>query len=170
MPPDLVTAVVNVVAWAGGRDTYDLFLDQFRQAGTPQDQIRYLYALAFHQQEALLARTLELCLGSEVRTQDAPYLLALVLGSRVGHRLAWRFLMEHWDQVLGRFPSNSIPRMLDAVSGLADGELAPEVHAFLDSHPVPQGQLQVAQARERFDINVAFAARVGAELAGDLSR
>jgi aminopeptidase N len=166
---DLVTAVVTVVAGAGGEDEYERMLEQFQKATTPQDEIRYLYALAAPEDGALLQRTLELCLSPAVRTQDAPYLLATVLASRAGHRLAWRFLTEHWEGVLGRFPSNSIPRLLEAVAALADAELAPEIHRFLDSHPVPQGELQIAQARERLDVNVAFARRAGPTLAAALT-
>jgi puromycin-sensitive aminopeptidase len=166
---DLVTAVVTVVTWAGGLPEYETMLEQFRNATTPQDEIRYLYALAASQEGVLLERTLAMCLSAEVRTQDAPYLLASVLASRVGHRQAWQFLSGHWEGLLARFPANSIPRMLEAVAALADAELAPEIHRFLDSHPVPQGEQQVAQARERLDVNVAFAERVGPTLAADLS-
>jgi puromycin-sensitive aminopeptidase len=166
---DLVTAVANVVAYAGGADEYETMLERFRRAGTPQDEIRYLYALAATQDGTLLRRTLELCLSAEVRTQDGPYLLASVLGSRAGHRLAWQFLTDNWDRVTARFPSNSIPRMLEAIAGLADAGLAEEAHRFLDAHPVPQGERQVAQARERLDVNVAFGRRVKANLAADLS-
>jgi puromycin-sensitive aminopeptidase len=167
---DLVTAVVTVVAFAGGEAEYDTMLEQFRRATTPQDEIRYLYALAAPEAPALLARTLEMCLSSEVRTQDAPYLLATILASRAGHRPAWNFMTGRWDDLVARFPRNSIPRMLEAVAAIADAELAPAIHQFLDAHPVPQGERQLAQARERLDINVAFGQRIAPNLATELSR
>jgi puromycin-sensitive aminopeptidase len=166
---DLVTAVVNVVAYAGGEAEYEIMHEQFRRATTPQDEIRYLYALAASEVPALLNRTLEMCLSSEVRTQDAPYLLGSILGSRAGHGLAWQFLTERWDDLLARFPRNSIPRMLESVAAIADPALAPAIHQFLDAHPVPQGERQLAQARERLDINVAFGQRITATLAAELS-
>ncbi len=166
---DLVTAVVTVVAYAGGEAEYETMLEQFRRATTPQDEIRFLYALAAPEDPALLHRTLEMCLSSEVRTQDAPYLLASILGSRPGHRPGWEFLTGRWDDLVARFPRNSIPRMLEAVAAIADPELAPAIHQFLDAHPVPQGERQLAQARERLDINVAFGERVRGTLASELS-
>jgi puromycin-sensitive aminopeptidase len=166
---DLVTAVVSVVAYAGGEAEFETMYEQFKRAVTPQDEIRYLYALAAPEAPALLGRTLELCLSNEVRTQDAPYLLATVLGSRAGHRLAWEFLTERWDDLVARFPRNSIPRMLEAIAGIADPDLAPAIHQFLDAHPVPQGERQLAQARERLDINVAFGRRISSSLATELS-
>jgi puromycin-sensitive aminopeptidase len=166
---DLVTAVVTVVAYGGGEAEYETMYEQYQRATTPQDEIRYLFALAAPESPQLLRRTLELCLSSEVRTQDAPYLVAAVLGSRAGHRLAWEFLVERWDDLVTRFPRNSIPRLLEAVGTIADPELAPSIHQFLDAHPVPQGERQVAQARERLDINVAFGRRVTPILASELS-
>jgi hypothetical protein len=71
---------------------------------------------------------------------------------------------------VARFPRNSIPRMLEAVAAIADAELAPAIHQFLDAHPVPQGERQLAQARERLDINVAFGQRIAPNLATELSR
>jgi len=166
---DLVTAVVTVVAFAGGEAEYEIMYELYRKATTPQDEIRYLYALAAPEAPELLRRTLELCLSGEVRTQDAPYLLAAILGSRAGHRPAWEFLTERWDDLVTRFPRNSIPRMLEAIGAIADPELAPAIHRFLDAHPVPQGERQVAQASERLDINVAFGQRIASTLATELA-
>ncbi len=163
LAPDLVAAAANIVAHEGGQPEYETLLEQFRRARTPQEEIRFLYALAAPESPELLERTLELCLTAEVRTQDAPYLIGVVLGSRSGGRLAWRFLEEHWETVTARFPSNSLPRMLEGITALADPDLAADIHAFLDAHPLPQEKL-VAQCRERLDINVAFRQRVADRL------
>jgi puromycin-sensitive aminopeptidase len=168
--PDLVTAVVTIVAQSGGEAEYTTLLEQFRRAATPQDEVRYLYALAATEVKPLLGRTLDMCLSGEVRTQDAPYVIGNILGSRSGYRLAWDFVTERWETILARFPDNSIPRMLDGISGIVDAALAPAIRAFLSAHPVPQGEKQIAQASERLDINVAFAQRIGADLVQELTR
>jgi puromycin-sensitive aminopeptidase len=170
LAPDLVTAVVSVVAQAGGEEEYTILLEQFRQAATPQDEIRYLYALGASQVPSLLRRTLDMCLAGEIRTQDAPYLVGSLLSSRAGYRLTWEFVTAQWDTLVSRFPSNSIPRMLEGIAGVVDPELAPAIHQFLTAHPIPQGEKQIAQARERLDINVAFGQRVRATLADELAK
>jgi puromycin-sensitive aminopeptidase len=170
LAPDLVTAVVSVVAQAGGEEEYTILLEQFRQAATPQDEIRYLYALGASQVPSLLRRTLDMCLAGEIRTQDAPYLVGSLLSSRAGYRLTWEFVTAQWDTLVSRFPSNSIPRMLEGIAGVVDPELAPAIHQFLAAHPIPQGEKQIAQARERLDINVAFGQRVRATLADELAK
>ncbi|MDQ1364393.1 MAG: tricorn protease interacting factor [Acidimicrobiaceae bacterium] len=169
LAPDLVTAVVTIVAYAGGEDEYQLMYERFGAAATPQDQVRFLYALAAPQVPELLSRTLELCLTNEVRTQDAPYVIGSVLASRGGARLAWPFIQQHWDTIRSRFPGNSIPRMLEAMSSVTDAALARAIHAFLDEHPVPQETL-VAQSLEKLDNSVAFADRVAPDLPAALQQ
>jgi puromycin-sensitive aminopeptidase len=154
---------VTIVAYAGGADEYQLMYERFCAAATPQDQIRFLYALAATQVPELLSRTLDLCLGGEVRTQDAPYVIGSVLASRAGAALAWPFIEKNWDTITSRFPGNSIPRMLEAIGSITDADLARHIHAFLETHPVPQETL-VAQSLEKLDNSVAFAARVAPDL------
>jgi hypothetical protein len=138
-------------------------------AATPQEEIRYLYALGATEVPALIARTLEMCLSGEVRTQDAPYLVGDILADRVGAQLAWAFIEDHWDTIIERFPDNSIGRMLEGIAALADPDLAPRIHRFLETHPVPQAAKLIAQSRERLDINVAFRHRIEPDLVSMLA-
>jgi puromycin-sensitive aminopeptidase len=170
LAPDLVTATVNVLAQSGGEGEYTTVLTQFRQATTPQDEIRYLYALGVNEVLPLLHRTLDLCLSGEVRSQDAPYLIGAILASRAGAGLAWDFVEERWDTITSRFPDNSIPRMLEGIGAITDAGLARRIHQFLDTHPVPQGKKQLDQSKERLDINVAFRQRIAASLALELGK
>ncbi len=166
--PDLVAAVVHVVAAAGGREAYETMVELGRRSATPQEQIRYLYALTMSDDTALLARTLDACLGDQIRTQDAPMLVGRMLGTRAGGQLTWRWLEGHWDQVLARFPSNIIPRMIEGITALVDPEVGGRARAFLADHPLPQAGPRLAQLLERMEVNTAFAGRVGPGLAAAL--
>lgn len=165
LSPDLVSPVVSIVALTGGANAYEQFLTQMQVAATPQDKIRYTYALAGNEDPDLLGRTLDLALTDEIRTQDAPYLIGGVLLNRVGASLAWPFIEAHWETIGQRFPSNSIGRMLEGVSALTDPAVAAAAEAFLDTHPVPQAAKRIAQLREQLHVNLAFAQRVAPELA-----
>ena len=163
LAPDLITAMVSIVAAAGGEDEYQLMYQRFQSAATPQDKVRFLYALAAPQDPGLVRRTLDLCLSGEVKTQDAPYVIGSVLGSRGGAGIAWPFIEQNWDTIRSRFPDNSIPRMLEAASSVVDAGLATQIHTFLDAHKLPQAKL-MAQILEKLDNHVAFAHRVAPEL------
>jgi puromycin-sensitive aminopeptidase len=158
VPGDLAAPILSIVARNGGEAEYTTFLNRTRHPETPQEEVRYLLALADVPHPALLRRTLEMAI-SEVRTQNAPFLIATSLGNHAAGADAWRFVEEHWDDLRKRFPSKLIPRMLEGITALVDADVAAGVHRFLDAHPVPGGDLLINQSRERLDVNVALRKR-----------
>jgi puromycin-sensitive aminopeptidase len=161
--PNLATAAMRVVAANGTDDDYERFLNQFHQAGTPQAELRFLNALVEFPSLALFEQTLELA-RTEVRSQNAPFLLMGAMRHLDHGPRAWVFVRDNWDELLEKFPENSIPRLVGGVRGLSTEALADDVDAFLDAHPIPQGTLMVAQHREKMRVNVALRAREGSRL------
>ena len=102
--------------------------------------------------------------ATEVRTQNAPYLLRRAIDHPTLGRLAWELVSERWDELAERFPSNSLPRMLEGIRGITDADLARSIEAFLHEHPLPSGERQVAQHQERMWVTVAAARRTRADL------
>ncbi len=96
---------------------YDAYLAHFRNPSTPQEKNRYLDALASFGDAALAARTFELAM-TEVRSQDAPFLIRLLLVNRENGPATWERIVGAWDEFPKRFPSNTLPRMLDGVRAL----------------------------------------------------
>jgi puromycin-sensitive aminopeptidase len=153
-------AVVRAVAAGAGPAEVDAIIEGFRTATTPQEEQRYLFALAEVRDPELFARVLELAASSDVRTQNAPYLLGVCIANRDNGAAAWRLVSERWDELVERFPSNSIVRMLNGIRSISDPDLAREVEAFLEEHPVPQGAKILAQHLERMRVTVALRERV----------
>src|SRR5206468_1103141 len=67
--PNLLPALIAILAHAGDPARYDDFLRRFRAATTPQEAQRYLSALAGFRQPELLRQTLARALNGEIRTQ-----------------------------------------------------------------------------------------------------
>ena len=170
LAPDLLTPVAHVVAAWGGEEGWTTVLDQYRSSTTPQDKVRYLTALSATRDPSLLARTLDLALGDEVRTQDAP------LPDRGGHVQPGR-----WARWPGTGSSGTgtksrtatrrrwSARILEGIALLVDPAVADAVHAFADSHDLPLAGPRLDQLLERMDINVALAARLQGTMAAALS-
>ncbi len=168
LDPDLAAAVVAVVASAGDRATYDLLLDRYRHPATPQEEMRYLYALAEIPDPGVAADVFRLAV-TEVRTQNAPFVVQLLLASRPHGAATWERLRSEWDAVMARTPANIVPRLLDGVKWLCrDRALAADVQAFLAANPVRSGQRTVEQIAERLQVNVEVAERLSAEAAAAL--
>jgi puromycin-sensitive aminopeptidase len=163
--PDLVPAVINIVAQGGGEAEFTTFLSQFRAPATPQEQIRYLYALGDFPSRPLVQRTLDLAV-TEVRTQNAPMLINQTLGNRVASDVAWDFVKGRWSELVDRFPHKMIDRMVANTMYLT--ERAADVRAFFAEHPVATCEKQIDQTIERLDIHTKFVEREGAAIADAL--
>jgi len=168
--PSVLAASINVVASSGDAADFDAFHASFAAAATPQEELRYLYALADFRQSELIDRLLAMCVSDEVRTQNAPYLLARAMGNRDQGARAWAFVRDNWDTLNERFPSNSIVRMLSGIRTLSEPEVAQDVYAFFEEHEVPQGDKQLAQHLERLEVNVALRVRDREVLSHHLTR
>ncbi|HEY6531201.1 MAG TPA: M1 family metallopeptidase, partial [Acidimicrobiales bacterium] len=137
--PALLAAAVNVVAASGSAADFDDFVARMKSAANPQEEQRYLYALADFSDPHLARRLLDMTLTDEVRTQNAALLLRRALVNREQGTVAWDFVTDQWDTLNGRLPSNSIVRMLEGIRSLSMPDLAPRVFAFFEDHEVPQG-------------------------------
>src|SRR5581483_3961218 len=71
LDPNVLPAVIAILARAGGESEYAEFVARFHAAKSPQEEQRYLYALTGFRQPELLARTLEKAVSGDIRTQDA---------------------------------------------------------------------------------------------------
>ncbi len=156
---DLAGALVNIVAAVGGEEQYQQVLGRFQTAATPQEEVRYLYALAGFRHEDLVRRTVQMALSGEVRTQNSPFLISQAIANPVAGTAAWEMLKEAWDDFTGKIPQKMVIGLAGSVALLATPELAADAHRFFDAHPVPSGQKTLQQILERLDVNTAFAQR-----------
>ena len=162
--PNVAAAVVAVLAADGSADDHAAFLDRYRTSTSPQESLRYLYALGQFPGEELATRTLDLAL-SEFRSQNAPFVVLFLLSNRDTNDLAWEWVKGEWDRINERFPDNTIPRLLGGITTLSKPEQAADVERFLAEHPVPQARKTIEQHLERLRVNVALREREAAAVA-----
>ncbi|CAB4371700.1 MAG: M1 family peptidase [Actinobacteria bacterium] len=157
--PALVAASVNIVAATGSAQEFDDFIRRMKAASTPQEELRYLGALADFPDPALIARLVRMSLTDDVRSQNAPLLLRRALSNRDAGETAWSFVSAEWDAITTRLPSNSIARFLEGIRGLSKPSVASKVLSFFETHEVPQGDKILAQHLERLEVNLALRQR-----------
>jgi puromycin-sensitive aminopeptidase len=163
--PAVAAAAVDVVAFVGGRDVFDLFVARKDEAQTPQEQERYLYALTRFRDPALMARLLVLATSDSIRPQDAPFVFARAEVNRdLGH-LAWAFVRDHWDELIPRFASSSVIHLAQGARWLTLPEQVDDVQGFFAEHDIPQNHLTLLQAMERQRMFAALRQRVTGDLA-----
>lgn len=175
---NLIGAVVNTVAVSGDEAVYDEFLALKAKAPTPQEENRFLYALASFRDVKLADRTLKSCLDGTIRTQDAPIVIEAMLrntgilgpdhedkrplaffpdGKEIIHGLSvsrrtWNFIKDNWDTIVTKFPMQGVSRLCSGVTALLFAEMRADVADFFALHKVKGGEKQVKQSMEQQEI------------------
>jgi puromycin-sensitive aminopeptidase len=162
--PEVVAAATTVVASTGGAAEFDMFVDKFKRAESPQEQLRNLYALADFQSAELITKACDFAFSGEVKTQNAPFLINRCMNNREYGHLAWRAARTQWEKANAEFPVNTIVRMVDPVKSLNTAELQADAQAFFAEHPIPQSAKTLEQILERQRINTALREREGQRL------
>ena len=168
--PNLLPALVSILAFTGDAARYDEFTERFKTARTPQEERRYLFSLATFTQPALLDRTLAKTLDGGIRTQDAPFIVSAVLGNVYGRERGWSFVKANWDQMAQRFPKQGVRRMCGGITGLCRPDLEQDVRAFFTARKIDLGGKTLEQYLEQLRIAVTFRERYGRDLGGYLER
>ena len=163
---DLMPPLVNILAYCGDAARYQEYKRKFKNPRTPQEEQRYLFALANFRDRQLLEKTLEMTLDGEVRTQNAPYLMHSLLLNNTFRYQAWDYLRAHWPDMVQKYPDNALPRMCEAVVALLDRE--DEVKKFFAEHRVRLGGKIIDQHLERLSVAAGFRHREGEKLPATL--
>ena len=163
---DVLAATIAILAHAGGEREYEAFRARFTDAKTPQEEQRYLRALAGFRAPELIQRTLMSAVSGEVRTQDAPFLVRDLLMGVHSREQAWAFVKEHWAEMERLYPSLSgLARMCEGITALATPVLEADVRRFFASRTVVLGGKILEQYLEQLRIAVVFGEREAETLA-----
>ncbi len=168
--PNVVPALIAILAYAGDATRYNEFYERFRAAATPQEERRYLYALPAFQPAALVDQTLARTISGEIRMQDAPYLVRVLLMSVSGRERAWTFLKSSWDTMDQLYPKNGLRRMCEGVTGLATAELERDAREFFSARKIDLGGKTLEQYLEQLRITVTLREREGTALSRHLAK
>jgi len=167
--PSLAAASVAIVAAGGTAEDYGRYLEAIGSARTPQEELRYLYALPDFRDPELIQRTVEKTLTGEIRTQNAPGVLARAVANRDHGDRAWAFIKEHWDEIVSRLAPTTLVYVADGVRYLTEPGQVEDSAAFFAAHPIPQSALQLRQTLERQRVNETFRMRATPELMATFS-
>jgi puromycin-sensitive aminopeptidase len=168
--PNVLPALIAVLAHTGDEARYDAFLQRFRAATTPQEEQRYLYALAGFRQPALVEQTLARTINGEIRTQDAPFVVRTMLMLVHAREQAWEFVKKQWDTMDRLYPKHGLRRMAEGVIGLATPQWEADVHRFFQERKLDFGGKTLEQYLEQLRVAVALREREGRALSAYLAR
>ena len=157
--PELLAAVTEVIAATGDAADFTDIQNLYATSPSPQDAIRYLYALGAFNDAELVQRAADFAFSDSVRAQDAPFFLQRITTNRVHGHIAWKSISSRWDEANERFPINSIIRMVSGVKMLVHPGAVNDVQEFFKTHEIPQATLTLRQTLEMQLVNAALRER-----------
>ena len=157
---EIAAASVNVVASAGTEADFAMYLQRSGDAGaSPQEQLRYQYALGDFPSRDLVLRAVEHAISPAVRTQNAPFVIQRALRNREHGPAAWQFVRDNWDLIRTQVSGSLAVRMIEGVTWLVDDASANDIPAFLEAHPIPEATRTIAQNMDRLRVHRATVQR-----------
>ncbi len=157
--PDVGRAAIAVCAAHGDSETFATFLERHQSAGNPQDESRYLAALASFDRKESIEVLFGLILDQTVRSQDAAWVIARLLTNRINGPYAWEILADRWDDLLRLVPPMTRSRIADGFPALSQPEVARAVKEFLSTNPLRHAATAVGQKLERLSAKVEMRKR-----------
>ena len=170
--PDIRDVVLGLVARQGGRPVFDTQWGMYLEAGSEEEKVRLLRALAHADEEDLLQELLRRSLTSDVRVHNAIPVVTSVATNRRGRDLAWSFLKDNWDEFDRRYGEGGfgLMRLVSLTQRFNTMQMHDEVEAFFAEHPAPAAERTVRQSLERIRLNAAWLKRNATEVGEYLAR
>eukprot|EP00252_Welwitschia_mirabilis_P026272 TRINITY_DN853_c0_g2_i2.p1 TRINITY_DN853_c0_g2~~TRINITY_DN853_c0_g2_i2.p1 ORF type:complete len:876 (-),score=167.86 TRINITY_DN853_c0_g2_i2:460-3087(-) len=155
LPPDIRKAVYTAVmqdVTASDKSCYETLLKIYRETDLSQEKVRILGSIASSPCPSIVREALDFSLTSEVRNQDAIFVVSGV--SRECRDVAWQWLQENWDFIWKSWGSGFlITRFISAVASLfSSDDKANEIQAFFSTRMQPSIERTVNQSIERICI------------------
>ncbi len=165
----LAPVVLRLAAIDGDATLYGKYIAALSAVRSPDMYRMYLDGLAWFTKPELVGRALEYAVSPQVRTQDAPTLLAALLGGTETRDQAWAFVKQNWQRIVDRLGVfQGVPEVVGGVRSFCSAEAARDVRTFFQAHPVPAASRGLRQGLERIEGCAAFRNRQEKPLASYL--
>ncbi len=156
---EVAAAALAIVAANGGQEEFDTFIEAFRTAGSPQDEVRYLQAAIAVPEQETAAQLLDMLISGEIRRQDGAWVTARLIGHRTTGAESWQRIKDRWDDVLAAVPPQSQRRILDWLPFRSEPEVAADIEDWLEGNALAGGSKFVEQQLELLKVRVGLRGR-----------
>jgi hypothetical protein len=155
----VAAAALRVVAGTGDAAVHGRLVAAFAAAPSPQEEDRYLVAMATVPDPAAVTETLDMVADGRIRSQNAGATVARIIGHRSGGPEAWSQVRDRWDELTARFPALTARSALTFIHHRSEPETADDVRSWLGAHPLPGADSYAAQQLERLQVRVGLRER-----------
>jgi puromycin-sensitive aminopeptidase len=156
---EVAEAALVITASNGDIEDFDVLMEKFRTSKDPQARIRYLRTATAIPDTLAAEKMIRMVLDGDIRSQDANWVLARLIGNRDTGTRSWEMITENWNGVIASMPVLNSRRLLDLIQYRSEPDVAASIMQWLETHPIPSGGKHVAQKMEQLQVRVALRER-----------
>jgi aminopeptidase N/puromycin-sensitive aminopeptidase len=148
---EMAGGAMALAALNGGEVFYDRLMAALKNPKSPEEYYMDLFTLPQFNDPKLLQRTLDYAISPDVRSQDALRVVTSVMENPEGEKVAWDFVLAHWDvvqKVGGPFASGEV---VGATSSFCDAHMRDQVVDFHAAHKIEAAERTYRQSIERIN-------------------
>ncbi len=150
LEPTIAGAIVTAASSHGDARLFDALAAAADKAVSPEEQYRYLFALANFQDGALIQRGLERSLSPQLRSQDTALYLARFFANPHAQGVAWAFVKEHWTALEPKVAiSGGDVNLVRSLGARCDAQARDDISTFFAAHPLPGAARTLTQTIEQ---------------------
>lgn len=161
--PDLRGRVFAICVRYGGVSEYESVLQNYRETHVADQKVAALAALTATRDPALIRRTLDFSLSSEVRPQDIIYIFRSIAQNEAARRLTWEFMKSKWQELYKRYYRGSLSLLSSVVaastSSFSRFEDADDIRNFFADLDVSSISRTLSQSLEKIEISAKWLTR-----------
>ena len=130
---------------------YERVMAALKNPKSPEEYYIYFYTLPQFSDAKLLQKTLDFAISPDVRSQDSLGLITSVLANPDGEKLAWNFILSHWDAVQKAGGPFASAQVVGATSTFCDAGMRDQLEQFYSAHKIAAAERTYRQSIERIN-------------------
>jgi hypothetical protein len=161
LPSDMRTPVFQIILKNGGEKEYNAIKTYFFSADTSAERKHVLNSLGCTPVPALKHAAMEWSTSGEIKIQDFFYVMGSVgRSNRIGREISWKYFEDNFEKIKSMI-ANASSSLMDAcivmcAGGFSTYNMADEIDAFFESHPLPSNTRKIAQLTEGMRASAKF--------------
>ena len=155
---DIRSVVYNTVAANSGEKEWKQFKELYKKEKMHEEQDRYSRALTYFRSESILEKTLKFAMSSDIRNQDAPFIIGMTLSNRYGRDITWKFIKQNYPEILKLWGNGGhlISRIISPIGLYADSKNLKDIQKFFSKNKAPGAERTITQSYEKINSSIAW--------------
>ncbi len=160
LDPNLRTAIYEISAIYGKKDTFDIFIKNYEKENNPVEKLRYLQSLSFFMDKKLINKALDFSISKHVRPQDSIMIPSISSSNPVAVENVFKWTKKNWKSLTEIYPPGThiFSRYVNNMASITDKKLFSEFNSFFSNKKNTRSDItnSIANAKEIITINLKF--------------